>query len=77
MTLYDSGLSVPTVHTTKTVNINSLNPISNEYNGTTFSVVEPNAAIILFSIWDHSEDSSDENSDNFIAAAAVPIPCSR
>ena len=38
-------------------------------------VLKPSAAIVLFSLWDFGEDSSHENSEDFIAAAAVPISC--
>lgn len=72
VTLYDGGNSVPIVHLTETVRTNGFNPIWDEKEGATFNVLQPGSAIVLFSLWDWEEGSED-----FIAAAAMPVSCMR
>ena len=75
VTLYDGGqYAPPVVHVTETLKKNGFNPIWEEGNGTNFKVRDPSTAVVLFSLWDTNEESG---SQDFIAAAAIPISCMR
>ena len=75
VTLYDSGHNnPPVVHLTETLKKNGLNPIWDETYGAHFKVKDPNTAMVLFSLWDMDDDSE---SEDFIAAASIPISCMR
>mmetsp|Transcript_24357 Transcript_24357/g.35772 ORF Transcript_24357/g.35772 Transcript_24357/m.35772 type:complete len:1526 (+) Transcript_24357:151-4728(+) len=76
LSLYDGDLnavSLPTVHETHAVQGNGLNPVWKENAGETFIVFSPAVAILLITVL----DSASTESDDFVAAAAVPISCLR
>jgi phosphatidylinositol phospholipase C delta len=74
VTLYDGGGEDPVVHVTKPVKNNGLNPVWDESDGITFdSIKYPDVAIVMFSVWDFES----EGSENFVAAAAIPLSCMR
>lgn len=74
VTLYDGGGEDPVVYVTKTVENNGLNPVWDESDGVTFDSIKfPDSAIVMFSVWDFVSEAT----ENFIAAAAIPLSCMR
>jgi phosphatidylinositol phospholipase C delta len=77
VTLYDGGTTDPVVHLSSSVEKNGLNPVWNETKGAIFDdVKDPDTAIVMFSLWDFDGLGS-SGSEDFIAAAAIPLSCMR
>jgi hypothetical protein len=60
-------------HRTREVKKNGLNPVWDDKQGFSFSVISPVMSIVVFTVWDKSESGTDE----IIGSAAMPISCLR
>ena len=61
---------MPTTHVTHSVGGNVFNPVWNEDKGAKFETANSNVAMLLFQVWNSSDDNAQ---DSLIGAAAVPL----
>ena len=74
ISLYEGSTKAKrTMYNTKRIKNNGLNPIWREDEVFEFNISNPSIAMVVFSVW----DKTDEGTEDFIAAASLPVSCLR
>jgi hypothetical protein len=74
LSLYEGSSKAKRImYNTKRVKQNGLNPIWKEDEVFEFTISNPSVAMLVFSVWDKTDDGTED----FIAAASLPVSCIR